>query len=57
MQSKFNKGAAYARDLIIEDIMEMQNEAGEDLSRFITLQELLELIADTYGDMEELFKG
>lgn len=57
MQSEFNKGAAHARDLIIANIIGMQNEESDkDSARYAALQELLEHITDTYGDMMTPFK-
>lgn len=57
MQSEFNKGAAHARDLIIANIIGMQNESKSDSPRYMALQELLEHVTETYGDMCQPFKG
>lgn len=58
MQSEFNKGASYARDLIIANIIGMQNEIiDKDSPKYSTLQELLEHITESYGDFSKLFKG
>lgn len=57
MQSEFNQGAAHARDLIIANIIGMQNEEVNTASeRYTTLQELLEHITSTYGDIMTPFK-
>lgn len=58
MQSEFNKGASYARDLIVANIIGMQNETiDKDSPRYNTLQELLEHITKSYGDFSKPFKG
>lgn len=56
--SEFNKGAAYARDCILANIIGMQNEIPDkDSSGYTALQELMDCIIDRYGDMTKPFKG
>lgn len=58
MQSEFNKGAAYARDLILANIIGMQNEEkSKDSPRYDALQQLMEQIMEKCGDFAEPFKG
>lgn len=58
MQSEFNTGAAYARDLIIANIIGMQNEeTDKDSQEYAVLQKLLEYITETYGHMCGPFNG
>lgn len=59
MNSEFNKGAAFARDLIICHILGMQNKMGNDESNksYQTLQELMTLIENKYGKYASDFKG
>ena len=57
MQSEFNRGAAYARDLIMANIIGMQNdEHDKNSSRYAALQDLLEHIMNNYGDFCMPFK-
>lgn len=57
--SEFNQGAAYARDLILANIIGLQNEARyrQGTEGYNALQELLEHCTETYGDMCQPFKG
>ena len=59
MNSEFNKGAAYARDLTISIIIGMQNEIGNDISdeRYVVLQKLMNTIEAKCGDMYSEFIG
>ena len=59
MNSEFNKGSAYARDLIICNIISMQNEIGNDISdeRYVVLQKLMNTIEERYGEMHSEFIG
>lgn len=58
MQSEFNKGASYARDLIVANIIGMQNEiVDKDSPKYETLQELLEHITTNYGNFSKPFEG
>lgn len=59
MNSEFNKGATFARDLIICHILGMQNKIGNDESNksYQTLQELMNLIENKYGKYASDFKG
>lgn len=59
MNSVFNKGAAFARDLIICHILGMQNKIGNDESNksYQTLQELMDFIENVYGEYASDFKG
>ena len=58
-QSEYNKGASNCRDNIMVNIIEMQNELGNDKNnpKYQILQELLLQIIDTYGDMMKPYKG
>ncbi len=59
MQSEFNKGAAYMRDIIVSHIIGIQNDLGNNIEDkgYQELQKLLELIEDQYGKMCEDFMG
>ncbi|WP_342759464.1 hypothetical protein [Kineothrix sedimenti] len=59
MQSEFNKGAAYARDCIIADIIGLQNKIIDqtDGEQYKTLQSLLIKIEDSYGEIMKDFGG
>lgn len=58
MQSEHNRGAAYARDLILANIIGMQNnERDKDSAKYNAFQELLEHIITSYGDFSTPFKG
>lgn len=60
MQSEWSQGAAYARDLILSNIIAMQNglncKDGTN-PKYGALQELLEHIVQSYGDFCKPFKG
>lgn len=57
--SEFNQGAAYARDLIIANIIGLQNDTRyrSGTEGYNALQKLLEQCIDRYGDMCQPFKG
>lgn len=59
MQSEFNKGAAYARDCIIANIIGIQNSIMDQMEgeQYKTLQALLITIEDRYGKCMKDFKG
>ena len=59
MQSEFNKGAAYARDCIIANIIGIQNSIIDQMEgeQYKTLQALLITIEDRYGKSMKDFKG
>jgi hypothetical protein len=59
MQSEFNKGASFARDLIICHIIGMQNKMGNDKTdkSYQTLQELIDFIENEYDEYASDFKG
>jgi len=57
--SEFNKGATYAKDVILATIIGLQNGLGNDESnpKYQAYQELYELISDRYGADCQPFKG
>ena len=58
MQSDFNKGASFARDLIICHIIGMQYTISDESNDgYKKLQELMELIENKYGKYASDFKG
>ena len=59
MKSEFNKGASFARDLIICNIIGRQNKMknDEDTKEYQTLQELMDFIENVYGEYGSDFKG
>ncbi len=59
MQSEFNKGASYMRDIVLCGIIGMQNKMGNDesLEGYKTLQKLLVQIERDYGYFGKDFKG
>lgn len=59
MESEFNKGAAYSRDLIIAKIIGMQNRLGnkESDKQYQILQELLVGIECSMGEYCKRFNG
>ena len=57
MNSEFNKGAAFARDLIICNIIGMQDAISDESNEgYQKLQELMELIENKYGEYALKFK-
>lgn len=59
MQSEFNKGAAYMRDITIASIIGKQNANGnnEESGEYKALQSLLVAIEENYGRYGKEFKG
>lgn len=59
MQSDFNKGAAYARDCILVNIIGIQNSIMNEMEseQYKTLQALLVAIEQKYGKIHTDFKG
>lgn len=59
IQSEFNKGAAYARDCILANIIGVQNSIMNEMEseQYKTLQALLITIEQNYGEMHAQFKG
>jgi len=58
MQSDFNKGASFARDLIICNIIGMQNTISDESNDgYKKLQELMDFIENVYGEYSSYFKG
>ena len=59
MQSEFNKGASYMRDIVLCGIIGKQNKIGNDesLAEYKILQELLVQIEKDYGYFGKDFKG
>ena len=59
MQSEFNKGAAYARDCILSNIIGIQNTIinKTESEQYNTLQALLVAIEQKYGRQYSAFKG
>lgn len=59
MQSDFNKGASYMRDIVLCGIIGKQNKIGnnESLPEYKVLQDLLVQIEREYGCFMQDFKG
>lgn len=59
IQSEFNKGASYARDCILANILAVQNSIADetDSEQYKTLQALYVAIKEKYGAMYTDFKG
>lgn len=57
MNSDFNRGAMYARDLTTSTIIGFQNEIGDTTDpKYEILQKLLMHIINTQGDLHQPFK-
>lgn len=58
-QSEFNKGATYARDCILANIISVQNSIMNEMEseQYKTLQALLVAIEQKYGEMNTDYKG
>lgn len=59
MQSEFNQGAKYCRDVFLARIIGFQNGLGcnEESEQYQILQSLLETIQEDMGEMGKDFKG
>lgn len=59
MQSEFNKGASYVRNIVIANIIGIQNAQGnnEGSEEYKVLQSLLITIENNYGEYGKKFKG
>ena len=57
MQSEWNRGASFARDLTLSTIIGMQNDIGNQNDvQYQILQTLMENIIKNQGDLMEPFK-